>query len=146
MKKMLYVLMALLITLSLVGCGDTQSGGTPTDKEYDVDLTQMSSTMVYSKVSDMMTSPGAYLGMQVKMSGNFSVYQDSTTGKIYYACLIADATACCSQGIEFVLSGNYTYPNDYPEINSSITVVGTFDAYVENGYTYCQLTDASFVK
>lgn len=61
---------------------------------------------------------------------------------IYYACVIADATACCSQGLEFVLEGDYTYPDDYPELGTDITVVGTFDTYDENGQTYCHLIDA----
>ena len=50
--------------------------------------------------------------------------------------MIADATACCSQGIEFVPDGDYTYP----ELNSSITVSGIFATYYEEGvYRYCRL-------
>lgn len=110
--------------------------------EVDVDLTSLSSTMVYSEVYNMMVSPESYLGKTVKMNGAFAVYEDEETGKIYYACVIADATACCSQGIEFVLGGNYSYPADYPELGTEITVTGEFGTYVEGGITYCQLTGA----
>ena len=58
--------------------------------------------------------------------------------------MIPDATACCSQGIEFLLDGNYTYPNDYPQIGTEITVEGVFDTYYEGAYRYCQLINASF--
>lgn len=126
---------------------DTLNNGNDTEsntltESYDVDLTKLSSTMVYSQVYNMIVSPDDYLGKKIKMSGNFSVYQDQTTHKIYYACLIADATACCSQGIEFELEGDYTYPDDYPELNSTITVSGIFDTYEENGYLYCRLINA----
>ena len=66
--------------------------------------------------------------------------------QIYFACVIADATACCSQGLEFVLAGEHTYPNDYPELGSEITVTGTFELYEEDGYQYCRLVDAEMIE
>lgn len=110
--------------------------------EIDVDLTELSSTMIYSEVYNMMVNPEDYVGKMVRMNGQFSVYQDQSTGSIYYAVIIADATACCSQGLEFVLAGNYTYPDDYPEIGTELTATGTFQTYEENGAMYCHLTDA----
>ena len=152
MKNAFCVVLALLILLSLAGCGNSDNNSSSNQNDdssnntaaesYDIDLTTLSGTMVYAEVYNMMTSPDEYLGKKVKMSGSFGVYQDQTTNKLYYACLIADATACCSQGIEFVLDGDYTFPDAYPEINSIITVTGIFDTYEENGYTYCQLINA----
>ena len=110
----------------------------------DVDLTKLSSTMVYSEVYNMMVSPDNYTGKTVKMNGAFAYYEDPETKKQYFACIIADATACCSQGLEFILTGEHTYPNDYPELNSEITVTGTFETYEENGYNYCRLVNAEF--
>ena len=112
----------------------------------DVDLTKLSSTMVYSEVYNMMVSPDSYIGKTVKMNGAFSYYKDPETNVQYFACVIADATACCSQGLEFVLSGNYTYPDDYPKLNSEITVIGTFEVYEENGFNFCRLVDAEFAS
>ena len=108
----------------------------------DVDLTKLSSTMVYSEVYNMMVSPDNYTGKTVKMNGAFAYYEDPETKKQYFACIIADATACCSQGLEFILTGEHTYPNDYPEVGSEITVTGTFELYTENGFQYCRLKDA----
>ncbi len=152
MKKVICLLLALLTMLAVIGCesgtGDTPSSGSQegTGEEpgemYDVDLTKLSSTMVYAEVNNMMTKPEDYLGKTVKMRGNFSVYHDDATGKYYFACLIADATACCSQGIEFVLEGERNYPDDYPTLGSVITVAGTFDTYYEGAYRYCQLINA----
>ena len=109
----------------------------------DVDLTILSSTMVYSEVYNMMIMPEDYMGKTIKMNGMFSYMTDETTGNEYYACIIMDATACCSQGIEFELAGDYTYPDDYPEIGGDITVTGTFDVYEEDGYKYCTLRNAT---
>ena len=108
----------------------------------DVDLTTLSSTMVYSEVYNMMYEPDRYVGKRIKMDGQFAVYEDPNTGAVYTACIIMDATACCSQGLEFVLAGEKTYPDDYPELGSEITVTGTFQLYDENGATYCHLVDA----
>ena len=38
--------------------------------------------------------------------------------------------------------GEHTYPQDYPPLDTEITVTGTFNAYREYGYMYLQLTDA----
>ena len=113
-----------------------------TSGALDVDLTTLSSTMVYSEVYNMMYEPDRYVGKRIKMNGQFAVYEDPDTGAVYTACIIMDATACCSQGLEFVLAGEKTYPNDYPELGSEITVTGTFQLYDENGATYCHLVDA----
>ena len=64
--------------------------------------------------------------------------------KYYFTCIVQDATACCAQGIEFIMTDDYKYPDDYPEDGSEITVVGTFDTYEENGNTYATLRNAVF--
>lgn len=108
--------------------------------DAEVDLTTLSSTMVYSEVSQMMADPDAYKGKTVKMEGTFAVSEGADRN--YYACLINDAAACCQNGIEFVWNGDHAYPQEYPELGSDITVVGTFDTYEEDGYLYTQLVDA----
>ncbi len=110
------------------------------NKKCDIDLTKMSSTMVYSEVSNMMTNPGDYEGKTVKMSGSFSVYEGEQ--RVYFACIIADATACCSQGIEFLLKNERKYPEEYPTLGQEITVIGEFETYFEGSNRYCQLKDA----
>ena len=115
----------------------------------DVDLTILSSTMVYSEVYNMLYFyPEDYYGKNVKMTGQFNVYQWVDESGIVadmpvaYACIISDATACCAEGVEFVLEGDYTYPDDYPELGTEITVIGEFQSYEENGMTWYHLVNA----
>ncbi len=113
----------------------------------DVDLTQLSSTMVYSEVYAMMVEPEQYVGKTVKMRGLFATQEYN--GERLYACVVQDATACCAQGLEFETAEKLNYPDDYPEPGSEITVVGTFDSYQEevdgNYYIYLVLKNARFV-
>lgn len=115
----------------------------------DVDLTALSSTMVYSEVYNMLYyDPESYYGKTVKMTGVFSIYQMVVDGvtqpdPVAYGCIIADATACCAQGMEFVLEGDLIYPDDYPELGAEITVIGEFQPYEENGITWYRLAGAT---
>ena len=160
MKKLFCVWLAALLLCSLTACGtkdnkdaegaaDTPSASqTQSADGIDVDLTALSSTMVYSEVYSMMSFPDNYIGKTVKMQGQFAVYQATDESgafipdQIYFACVIADATACCSQGLEFILAGEHSYPADYPELGTDITVTGTFQLYQEGEGLYCHLTDA----
>ena len=123
---------------------ETEPDGTvkPPAEGVDVDLTALSSTMVYAEVYNMMTAPSDYIGKTVKMEGPFATYHDEAADKWYFACIIKDATACCSQGIEFELAGDRKYPEDYPAEGDEICVVGVFDTYQEGESTYCTLRNA----
>ena len=118
------------------------SGKNALPGNIDVDLTKLSSTMVYSEVFNMMNKPADYVGKIIKMDGQFTTYHDDSTGTNYFACIIQDATACCAQGMEFVLTEDYSYPADYPQDGDEVVVVGVFDTYMENDYMYCTLKDA----
>lgn len=110
----------------------------------DVDLTRLNSVMVYSEVNNMMTVPEDYVGKKVKMKGKLAVYKYPERN--YYTCIIADATACCQQGMEFLWAGDHKYPEDYPNEGDQIVVTGVFDIYFEGDKKYCQLKDATLIK
>ena len=121
----------------------------PYAAKVDVDLTVLSSTMVYSEVYNMLYFyPEDYYGKTVKMTGQFNVYQWVDESGVVadmpvaYGCIISDATACCAEGMEFVLEGDYTYPDDYPELGTEITVIGEFQSYEGNGMTWYHLVNA----
>ena len=110
--------------------------------KIDVDLNNLNANVVYSQVYLMMTEPDKFIGKRIRMSGQFNVYaaQEGNPSGVteYYAIIIADAQACCQQGIEFVWPG-HTYPDGFPEVKSNASVTGIFEVYEENGKKYCRL-------
>ena len=162
--RFLTVIFALLLT----GCGETntqkidelvaaqeqsQASSLPpkptvavpdaSNGKYDVDLTGLESNMVYAQVYDMVFGETDYEGKTVRAKGTFDCYEDPRTNQRYYAVLISDAAACCAQGLEFVLSGEHQYPDDYPEIGAEIVIHGTFHSYEDATGAYVQLNDAA---
>ena len=114
----------------------------------DVDLTTLSSTMVFAEVSNLMYDPIPYLGKTVRMEGEFSVEHGYTMdgeedlSQNFFYCIIEDALACCAQGLEFDLAAPRPYPEGYPPEGSEVTVVGTVELYEEGGFRYLRLADA----
>lgn len=156
MKKIIAIILTLVLALSFVACSKnidknenpnskttTKITETTTEaKSVDLDLTQLSSTLIYSEVYNMLITPDDYKGKNIKMKGQFNQYTDEQTGKTYNAVIIPDATACCQQGLEFELSDK-TNPNF--EQGAEITVVGTFDTYSEGELLYCHLKNAKII-
>lgn len=115
-----------------------------TPVSVDLDLTRLSSTMVYSEVSQMMSNPSKYVGKKVKMNGQVTIYKSEEMNRTYYTCIIADATACCQQGIEFRLEKNAELPKNYKE-GDEVTVIGEFSTYLEGSNIYCELVNSKLV-
>ena len=147
--KIILVLASIALVFAMSGCNNEASNGNlpnqpatasdaeiTTAEDIDVDLTVMSSAMVFDEVKKIMNSPEQYLGKTIKMSGEYSpVYYDYTE-KFYHYVLIHDAVDCCEQGIEFILLGDAIYPLDYPKEKSQVEVVGVFCSYDELESTY----------
>ena len=106
----------------------------------DIDLTRMSSTMVYSTVFNMVTNPATFVGKTMRMRGEYTTYHISIDdpSQIIHACLVRDAAGCCSQGLEFVLSNG-----KYPAGANEITVVGTIAVQKIAGKDVCFLKNAA---
>lgn len=110
------------------------------DFKIDIDLTKMSSTMVYAEVFNMMIDPEYYENKFLRIKGNFNVFENSSNKETYFAVIITDATACCQQGIEFIWVGNHKYPEDYPQIGQEITITGQYKiATTKDDIQYCYL-------
>lgn len=111
------------------------------EEDY-LDLTGMSSTMVYAQLYGISIDPDSYEGKTLRMRGQFcSVYVEEEDTR-YYACYVLDDTGCCMQGFEFV-ADDLIYPDDYPEEDAYFTVSGTIELYEKDGQLYRHLVDAS---
>lgn len=108
------------------------------DLAVDIDMTVMSSDMIYATVYQLVVDPDSYTDKIIRIKGNYYSTYYEPTDQIYHYAIIQDATACCAQGLEFVLKDS----NEYPEEDEEIVVTGRFEAYAEEGYLYCKLSDA----
>ena len=115
------------------------------EEDIDIDLTVLSSTMVYSQVFQMIVSPDDFMGKTIKIGGICTCYHSSVANKDYYSCYVQDAAACCSQGIAFTLNDSYSFPDEYPINNEEITLIGVFGTYQEGKYFYPMILNASLV-
>jgi hypothetical protein len=120
----------------------SKSKSKTSSNKIDIDLNNLNANVVYAQVFQMMTEPDKFIGKRIRMSGQFNVYaaQEGNPSGVteYYAIIIADAQACCQQGIEFVWPG-HTYPEGFPEVKSNASVTGIFEVYTEDGKKYCRL-------
>ncbi len=114
-----------------------------TTEGIDIDLTQLSASMVYSLVFNMIFFPEEYVGKTIRMEGEFFVYHNPVTNRDYYATVVEDALACCQQGLQFILAEG-EFPGDYPSIESEIVVTGVLETYVEDGAENIQLIQAEW--
>ena len=106
----------------------------------DIDLTKMSSTMVYSTVFNMVNNPAKFVGKTMRMRGEYTTYHISVNDptQIIHACLVRDAAGCCSQGLEFVLSNGKC-----PTGANEITVVGTIAVQKISSKYVCYLKNSA---
>lgn len=138
MKKRIIGLCAALILLCLgSGCAGGESGQSG---GVDLDLTQLSSTVMYGELFSIMTEPEEYVGKTIKISGQYYVTYYDEGERYFHAVMIEDATACCQQGMEFMWEGEHAYPEDYPEDGVDIEISGVFGSYEELGYSYYYLS------
>ena len=115
------------------------------DSDVDYDLTNMNKDMVYATVYQMMVEPDKYIGKTFRIDGLYYAGKNEKTGTYYHYCIIKDALACCSQGLEFVWGdGSHVYPDEYPKDETEIEVKGTFETYKESGddTLYCHLVNS----
>lgn len=135
MKRISSLLLSLCILTAFCGCGQKNkpSGA------IDVDLTVLSSTMVYAEIYNMMTEPDPYIGRMVKMRGQYYASFYEETQQYYHYVVVMDAAACCQQGIEFIWDGAHTYPDDYPADGTEVEITGVFGSYEELGIVYYYL-------
>ena len=147
MKKLIAaVCMLVLLCAPSLSWGEAANAGVAyAESEIDLDLSAMSGTVAYAQVCRLLSDYRAYEGKIIRMKGWFNVLQDPETGMVYYACIVQDATACCAEGIEFVWAGEHSFPGDYPEPGTGVTVTGRFESYMEGGDLYVHLNDAEAV-
>lgn len=106
----------------------------------DMDLTQLSGSMVYAQTFELLNNADKYMGQTIRIAGKFQSVVSKETSNRYYYVMVSDVTACCQQGFEFIWGDNsHVYPDEYPAENSDIVITGVLSTYEENSKKYCYL-------
>ncbi len=148
MKKTILILLLFLAAALLTSCaasGEDKNEPAVTPMVIDLDLSNLSGTVVYSQIYNIMYEPESYLSKVIRIAGYYSAYEDTERGVVYHACVIPDATACCAQGMEFIWKGEHAWPDDYPAETTDIIVTGRLEMYEEDGNKYLHLVDSDVV-
>ena len=142
MKK-IFAVALMILSVAIVGCSDEKTSAPEkisVAENVDVDLTKLSSTMIYSEVFNILQTPADYRGKTFKIRGTYMVSHDPQKDEYHHACVIFDATACCMQGMEFEL-----VDENYPSPDGEITLLGRFDTYTIQKIDNPILKDAKVV-
>ena len=76
---------------------ESQSEASSDTETAEVDLTGMSSTMVFAEVYNMMVEPESYESKTVRMQGELVSYPHPFTGEDCHAVIVKDALASSSR-------------------------------------------------
>jgi hypothetical protein len=107
------------MTVIFTGCGDGNDDGF-------IDLTAMSDTMVSSQLDIIAGNPDEYSGKTIKAKGEYLPFLwEGETEYRHYVTI--DCPSGCDKYLEFILSGDRTYPADYPAQGKTILIEGTID-------------------
>lgn len=110
--------------------------------EKPLDLSRMSSTMVFAKLYEIGTSPEEYKGKIMRVEGVYQVAKDEVDGKNYHVLLISDAAACCNFSFEV-----QWLPNEkLPRKGSRVIVEGFFGFIYDDPAIIPQLRMARVVR
>ena len=143
MKRIIPVLLLIcIISLAVAGCAKKGDGADEADSSsfIDLDMTKMSSVLVYSQVISIYDSPKDYLGKRIKMQGQYYPSYFDETDLFYHFVVVGDETLCCQAVLEFAWEGEHKFPDDYPAENAAIEVTGVLGTYEELGQTYYLLS------
>ncbi|MBR0385045.1 MAG: hypothetical protein IJI05_00690 [Erysipelotrichaceae bacterium] len=117
---------------------DTTGSSFYQKQDIDLDLTNMTSNMIFATVSNMMATPDNFADKVVRFSGYFLQSRDASSDKVYNCCIVPDALACCAEGLEFVLLDGYSYPEE----GQDIMITGVFRVYYNESFSYCVIENA----
>lgn len=110
--------------------------------EKVVDLRNLNGNILFAEIYNMMLYPQDYEGKTIKVVGQYYGEPDPVTDNFYHFVFIADAAACCQQGLEFVAKTGFQTVEDTPPLDEIIEVSGVWNKYQDGENTYYRLNDA----
>lgn len=165
--KRLVIFLCVTMVIACVGCtsdNSTQVTETPnptasvdpvvaqtdallgiTDDDIE-DYASWGDDMQFIIAVDMYDHPNNYYDKTVRISGRFSVVEDEETGDRRYYCIVDGKEEGVSVVLILTPNDSLTYPDDFPENDSIVTVQGKYGIYHSEDEVYVFITDATFVS
>ncbi len=111
--------------------------------EVDYNFYEMSSTLIYGQVYNLIVDAHAYVDKSFRVEGEF---QTSTRndGKTLYYLVINDATGCCPQGLELQFQEGIQKPSVGDVI--SVDALAQVYQYGESEYVYLDVTSMLVIE
>jgi hypothetical protein len=97
----------------------------PQDEDIDMDLTLMDDTEAYELAYELML--GEHMEKVIKVRGPYAHFEFDD--EVFHHVVVTDEEACCAAFVEFRWIGDNTFPDDYPEENTVIEVIGIIKSY-----------------
>jgi hypothetical protein len=121
MNKFLFLLcIVLFAALLLTGCTNDVI-----DNDIDIDLSNLSMTMIQSEYVRILSNPADYSGKTIRAYGTYFSLRFGNPPNRFHYIIIVPGDECCQMGFEFKRDGEYVYPDDYPAQNTMIQITGT---------------------
>lgn len=129
----------------------------PAAPGIDFDFPAMNRVMRQTYSYRLAANLREFEGKVLRLGGLFLVRTDEDDGKRFYGCLVGEAggCSCCSVlgVLEFIPKGDLRWPDDFPAVESAITITGRLAMFEEGDmekrqgiYHIPRLVDAVFEK
>jgi len=140
MKKcFLLICLCVFIGIFITGCsGDTVRS------DVDIDLTELSITMMQAEFNRIISDSDDYIGKTIRAGGTLRTMLIDNAGNYAHYIVVIPGDDCCWSGFEFKRDESYNFPRDYPRQDASIVISGTLSRYRESGVTYLYIAVDEF--
>lgn len=98
-----------------------------------VDLSKLNDTMAYAQMYEMVSNARQYEGKTVRLLGRYFQLPIPAKDRVMHVLVVTDNSLCCEIGMEFVLTGDPVYPDDFPENHSRIDITGMLEIRDQEG-------------
>ena len=95
--------------------------------EPDLDLTALSGTVLLNRLAEIQEDPDTYAGLLIRVRGQYYAAADPD-GNLRRSLIVCDSCQCSEIGIQ--LSTDPESEFSWPEINSSVEILGEAEPYV----------------
>ena len=138
-KKAIHlIIMCMLLSIVVIGCNQQETEGRDVIDGVDMDLSALNTLMAFAAIENITQAPEEHIGSTIRVTGSYFNFFSPDIEDYIHFILVADEGDCCVQGFEIRMMDGWTSPEEFPELETRIEVVGVYSFYGENerGFFY----------